>query len=92
MNHIPPLGHCPDLPSKPLPNPVRPRGVSEADAATILGLSVSTLRKSRMNGVRERHVPPVPFVRAGRRVIYLLEDLENWIQVHRVSFEVTYGN
>ena len=66
---------------------VRPRGVCEFDAATYLGISPSTLRKSRMNGRREGHMPAVPFVRAGRRVIYLISDLDHWLEVHKVQFD-----
>ena len=66
---------------------VAPRACSEADAARYTNISVSELRKQRMQGRRARHMPPVPFVRIGRRIIYLFEDLDRWLEMHRVSFD-----
>lgn len=62
----------------------RTRGVDESDAATYISVSVSALRKSRMEGQRVNHMPPPPYVRLGRRVVYLLDDLDRWLEANRV--------
>jgi hypothetical protein len=59
--------------------------MSEADAAFYLGLSVSSLRKSRMNGSRANHLPPPPYVKLGRRVIYRATDLARFLESHLAS-------
>lgn len=59
------------------------RTLREADAAEYLGVAVSTLRQGRMNGPREGRMPTPPFVRLGRRVLYLRDDLDHWLDSHR---------
>lgn len=59
---------------------VTPRVVSEEDAARYLGVSASSLRKGRMPGRRAAQMPSPPFVKIGRRVGYLIEDLETWLR------------
>lgn len=54
--------------------------LNEADAALYLGVSVSSLRKSRMNGPRANHFPPPPYVKLGRRVIYRAADLAQFLE------------
>jgi excisionase family DNA binding protein len=56
---------------------VQTRLVDEHEAATILGLSVKTLRRWRWAG-RE-----VPFIKLGGAVRYSLDDLERYIAEHR---------
>lgn len=67
--------------SRPIPS----RAVSEGDAAKYVNISVSALRKSRMNGSRENHLPPPPFVRIGRKILYLIDDLDRWLESNRVT-------
>jgi hypothetical protein len=62
------------------------RSISEKEAAIFIGVSVSALRKSRMNGARDKHLPPPPFIQLGRRVVYLTSDLIGYINQHRVDF------
>lgn len=57
--------------------------LSEREASLFLGLSESSLRKSRMNGTRANHLPPPPFVKIGRRVVYLVDDLRSYLEQHR---------
>ena len=64
-------------------SPALKRGLSEAETAQYLGVSRSTLRQSRMDGPRQGRIPSPPFVRAGRRIIYLLDDLDGWLERHR---------
>ena len=61
------------------------RNLTEVEAADFLGVSVSALRKSRMNGARTNHLPPPPFVRLGRRVLYRHSDLTKYLDGHFVS-------
>jgi hypothetical protein len=59
------------------------RGFSESDAAIYLGISRSTLRHGRSDGSRNNRMPPPPFVRAGRKIIYLRDDLDCWLAANR---------
>jgi len=56
--------------------------LTEAQAATFLGISVSSLRKSRMNGTRVNYLPPPPHIKLGRRVIYREADLDAYLEAH----------
>ena len=60
--------------------------VDEHDAAEILGKSVYTLRNER-----SKKQSPVPFVKQGRRVGYLLADLAEYLLANRVMPEGTNG-
>lgn len=55
------------------------RALSERDAATYIGMSRSFLAQSRMDGLRANRTPAPPFIRIGRSVRYLLEDLDGWL-------------
>lgn len=59
------------------------RGLSEEETAEYLGVSRSTLRQGRMNGQRVNRIPPPPFVRLGRKIVYLRDDLDAWLEEHR---------
>jgi predicted DNA-binding transcriptional regulator AlpA len=52
--------------------------IREADAARILGLSVSTVQKYRVRGGGPA------FMKLGHRVVYELGDLEEWKRARRV--------
>lgn len=56
------------------------RGMAPKQAAHYLGISEQTLRKQRSGVIREGRMPLVPFGRAGRRIIYLVEDLDQWLE------------
>lgn len=56
----------------------------EQEAADYLGVSRSTLRQARMEGPRERRISSPPYVKFGRSVRYLKEDLDQWLSRHRV--------
>ena len=60
------------------------RGLNPKEAARYLGISEQTLRKQRSGSHQERRMPPVPFARAGRRIIYLIEDLNSWLDAQRL--------
>lgn len=59
------------------------RGLNEVEASVYLGVSRSSLRQGRMDGERQNRMPSPPFVKAGRRVIYLRDDLDAWLERHR---------
>ncbi len=59
------------------------RGLNEEEAADYLGISRSSLRQGRMHGPRTHRMPPPPFVRVGRKILYLIEDLDGWLAAHR---------
>ena len=63
------------------------RAISEAQAAHYLGMSRSFLRQDRMNGQRENRTPGPRFIRIGKRIRYLIDDLDAWLEAHAVDRE-----
>jgi predicted DNA-binding transcriptional regulator AlpA len=62
------------------------RALTEIEASNYIGMSRSFLRQSRMDGQRENRTPAPPFIKIGRSVRYLLEDLDNWLDnFHRLE-------
>ena len=59
------------------------RAFAEADAAEYIGMSRSFLRQSRMDGEREKRTPGPKWVKLGRSVRYLIEDLDAWLESYR---------
>jgi predicted DNA-binding transcriptional regulator AlpA len=68
---------------KPLGGSTRPRLLTEKQAALYIGMSRSFLRQSRMNGRRQNRTSGPPFLKIGRKVLYLAEDLDAWLLEHR---------
>ena len=62
-----------------------PRTLSETDAAEYIGLSRSTLRQGRCEGRREKRMPPPPYIKLGRKILYFKEDLDRWMEMYRVA-------
>ena len=60
---------------KPTPNKNTPLALGSEQAAKTIGLQSPTLDKDRRHG----HLG-IPYVRAGRRVIYQLSDLKAWLE------------
>ncbi len=56
------------------------RALSDLDAAQYLGVSVSFLRQARCYGNRPGRTPGPPYVKIGRSVRYLLEDLDRYVE------------
>lgn len=52
---------------------------AEIEIAAYLGMSRSYLRKSRIDGNRANLTPAPPFIRIGRSIRYLKEDLDLWL-------------
>lgn len=57
----------------------QPRAMKEKEAAAYIGMSRSFLAQSRMDGPREGRTPAPPFLKIGRSVLYLREDLDAWL-------------
>jgi predicted DNA-binding transcriptional regulator AlpA len=64
---------------------VSKRAYTEKETARYAGVSVSYLRQSRMNGKREGHCRPPPHIHLGRRVRYLKDDIDKWLESFKTS-------
>ncbi|MFT4849272.1 MAG: putative DNA-binding transcriptional regulator AlpA [Sediminicola sp.] len=58
---------------------IQARALSEIETAEYIGMSRSFLRQSRMEGNRENRTPAPPFIKIGRAVRYIKDDLDNWL-------------
>ena len=67
----------------PFSRPPKHRLLTEKQAAPYIGMSRSFLRQSRMNGKRQNRTPGPPFLKIGRKVLYLADDLDAWLLEHR---------
>ncbi len=68
--------------------PITPRGMSEEDAARYIGDARISLRHGRCEGRREHRMPPPPYIKLGRKVIYLKDDLDRWLEMYRVALAI----
>ena len=68
------------MPSRTLSTNTRPLSVAPHTAANLLGSTESSLEKDRATG----HMG-VPYVKAGRRVIYRLADLDEWLKANQIT-------
>lgn len=59
------------------------RTMTEEQAAAYLNVSRSTLRHGRSEGARRNRMTPPPFVKLGRKIVYLKDDLDAWLLKHR---------
>ena len=64
---------------KPLLNSTEPLAVDSKTAADLLNSTNASLEKDRATG----HLG-VPYVKAGRRVVYRVEDLDAWLRANRI--------
>ena len=55
------------------------RALTEIETSAYIGMSRSYLRQARMDGNRDKCTPAPPFIKIGRSVRYLIEDLDNWL-------------
>ncbi len=59
---------------------------NETEASIYIGMSRSFLAQSRMDRfIREGRTPGPPYLKVGGRILYLREDLDNWLIEHRVE-------
>jgi predicted DNA-binding transcriptional regulator AlpA len=61
-------------------NEIKSRALSEKEASSYICMSRSFLRQARMDGNRENRTPAPPFIKIGRAVRYLREDLDAWLE------------
>lgn len=54
-------------------------------AAQYLGISESTLRQGRMNGERKAKCPVPPYIKMGRKILYLRCDLDKFLHNLRID-------
>jgi len=59
------------------------RSLTEREAACYIGMSRSFLRQDRMNGHVEGRTPGPAYIRIGRAIRYLKDDLDCWLEQHR---------
>ena len=63
------------------------RSLTPREAAQYIGMSESYLQQDRLHGPIGNRTPGPSFVRVGRKVRYLVEDLDAWLEEHRVKRE-----
>jgi len=68
------------MPSHTPPSITPPLAVAPLQAANLLGSTESSLEKDRAIG----HLG-IPYVKAGKRVIYRLSDLHEWLELNRTT-------
>ncbi|QIA66028.1 helix-turn-helix domain-containing protein [Vibrio astriarenae] len=61
---------------------IEKRAYTEQETAAYIGMSRSFLRQSRMEGQRKNRTVAPPFIKIGRAVRYLKEDLDQWLDNH----------
>lgn len=61
------------------------RSLTEHEAAIYTGMSRSFLRQDRMNGYRKSRTPGPNYVKIGRSIRYLKEDLDAWLERYRIE-------
>ena len=61
------------------------RAFTTAEAARYIAMSESFLRQARLDGDRESRTPGLPFVKIGRAVRYLKQDLDTWLELHKAK-------
>ena len=64
---------------------ITPRGMSESEAAIYIGVARISLRQGRCEGRRENRMPPPPYIKLGRKILYLRDDLDRWLEMYRVA-------
>lgn len=59
------------------------RSLTEIETSKYIGMSRSYLRKARVYGNRDSSIAAPPFIKIGRAVRYLREDLDTWLDNHK---------
>lgn len=66
------------------------RSLTEKEAAEYINMSRSFLRQDRMNGLRKNRTKGPDFVKIGRAIRYLKEDLDIWLDNHKIKRFLPY--
>lgn len=56
------------------------RALTDKEASVYIGMGESWLRHGRVTGARFDRIPCPPFIKIGRSVRYLIEDLDFWLE------------
>lgn len=56
------------------------RALTDQEASGYIGMSISWLRHGRITGDRFERIPHPQFIKIGRSVRYLIEDLDRWLE------------
>lgn len=56
------------------------RALNDKEASAYIGMSKSWLRHGRIEGNRSERIPKPVFIKIGRSVRYLIEDLDHWLE------------
>ncbi|PKF78223.1 DNA-binding protein [Vibrio sp. vnigr-6D03] len=67
------------------------RAFTEQETAEYIGMSRSFLRQARMEGQRKNRTIAPPFIKIGRAVRYLKEDLDLWLESHTKLAHLPFG-
>ncbi len=70
---------------------VEKRAYTEQETAAYIGMSRSFLRQARMEGQRKNRTVAPPFIKIGRAVRYLKEDLDQWLESHAKLNHLSQG-
>lgn len=62
--------------------------LTEKDAAMYIGMSRSFLSQDRINGYRANRTPGPTYIKLGRSVRYHKQDLDDWLNKHRIVLSV----
>ena len=55
----------------------------ESEAANYICMSRSFLSQDRMNGTLKNRTPGPTYIKIGRSIRYLKDDLDSWLDYHR---------
>jgi hypothetical protein len=58
---------------------------TEIEAAEYISMSRGYLRQDRMHGSRKNRTLGPNFIKIGRSIRYLKDDLDNWLLKHRIQ-------
>jgi predicted DNA-binding transcriptional regulator AlpA len=61
------------------------RSMTEKEAAEYISMSRAFLSQDRMNGIRKNRTPGPEFSKFGRSIRYMKEDLDAWLDKHKVK-------
>jgi len=61
------------------------RSYTEQEASHYVAMSRSFLRQDRMNGHRKHRTQGPRYIKVGRSIRYLKEDLDGWLENYRID-------
>ncbi len=71
---------------------IEKRSYTEEEAAYYIRMSMSFLRKTRLTGKHRSHVKGPRYIRIGKAIRYLKEDLDDFLSERRAAAEVGGGD